>query len=91
MEGLRRGSASMGADACHRVLLMDRLLDSAPLFLTGNTDTVYGLGVLDLATDGPTVIEVPRGAAQEPSTTPSSGSSSTSARQVRIEARAAST
>jgi hypothetical protein len=61
IEGLRRGLASLGADACHRVMLMDRLLDSAPLFLTGNTDTVYCAGVLDLATDGPTVVEVPPG------------------------------
>jgi hypothetical protein len=51
----------MGVDACHRVMLMDRLLDSAPLFLTGNTDTVYCVSMLDLATDGPTVIEVPPG------------------------------
>jgi hypothetical protein len=61
IEGLRRGMASMGADVCHRLVLMDRLLDSAPLFLTGNTDTVYCLAMLDLATDGPTVIEVPPG------------------------------
>ncbi|GAH96478.1 unnamed protein product, partial [marine sediment metagenome] len=34
-------------------------LDSTPLFLTGNTDTVYTLTMLDLKKDGATVIEIP--------------------------------
>jgi hypothetical protein len=37
-------------------------MDSTPLFLTGNTSTVYALGILDLKKDGPTVVEVPAGA-----------------------------
>ena len=41
LEAMRRAHDGMGADACHKVLIMDRLLDSDPLFLTGNTDTVY--------------------------------------------------
>ena len=40
---------------------MDELLDSAPFFLTGNTDTVYLGGFLDLKQDGPTVVEIPPG------------------------------
>ena len=36
-------------------------MDSNPLFLTGNTDTVYCGTMLDLATDGPTVVEIPPG------------------------------
>jgi hypothetical protein len=36
-------------------------MDSAPLFLTGNTDTVYASAVLDLERDGPTVVEIPPG------------------------------
>lgn len=36
-------------------------MDSNPLFLTGNTDTVYAMVILDLETDGPTVVEVPPG------------------------------
>jgi len=40
---------------------MDHLLDSTPLFLTGNTDTVYASGILDLEKDGPTVVEIPAG------------------------------
>ena len=34
---------------------------SKPFFLTGNTSTLYVLPVFDLKTDGPTVIEVPKG------------------------------
>ena len=36
-------------------------MDSNSLFLTGNTDTVYALAVLDLDRDGPTVVEIPPG------------------------------
>ena len=32
---MRLGFLSMGADACHKLLIMDELLDSGPLFLTG--------------------------------------------------------
>jgi len=35
------------------------LLDSDPLLLTGNTDTVYCSVFLDLKTSGPTVVEIP--------------------------------
>jgi hypothetical protein len=55
------GPAELGADRFNKVLIMDRLLDSKPLFLTGNTSTLYVLPVFDLKTDGPTVIEVPQG------------------------------
>lgn len=61
MEGLRAGLADIGCDAAHKVLIADRLLDSNPLFLTGNTDTVYALTMLDLHRDGPTVVRVPPG------------------------------
>jgi hypothetical protein len=36
-------------------------MDSNPLFLTGNTDTVYASVILDLEEDGPTVVEIPAG------------------------------
>ena len=36
-------------------------MDSNPLFLTGNTDTVYCMVFLDLQADGPTVLEIPPG------------------------------
>lgn len=61
IEGLRRGFTSIGADAPNKVVVFDRLLDSNPLFLTGNTDTVYGSAFLDLEKDGATVIEIPAG------------------------------
>ena len=36
-------------------------MDSDPIFLTGNTDTVYAVAFFDLNRDGPTVVEVPEG------------------------------
>lgn len=59
IEGIREGLADVGADASNKVVIFDELMDSAPLFLTGNTDTVYALAALNLHTDGPTVVEVP--------------------------------
>src|SRR4051812_38958596 len=44
-----------------QVGILDRLMDSSPLFLTGNTDTVYASTILDLERDGPTVAEIPPG------------------------------
>ncbi len=61
IEGIRMGTNSMGAVASNEVLIFDDLMDSAPLFLTGNTDTVYATAMLDLEKNGVTVIEVPPG------------------------------
>jgi hypothetical protein len=61
VEGLRLGFDQIGVDESHELIVMDKLLDSAPLFLTGNTDTVYCMGILDLQKDGPTVVEIPAG------------------------------
>ncbi|WP_430645494.1 DUF1254 domain-containing protein [Agromyces sp. GXS1127] len=61
LEGLRRGLADQGIDAAHKAGITDRLMDADPLFLTGNTDTVYAISMLDIERDGPTVIEVPPG------------------------------
>ncbi len=61
LEAMRRGMESLGATAANRLVITDRLLDSNGLFLTGNTDTVYVSGFLDLERDGPTVVEVPPG------------------------------
>ncbi|MDA8486269.1 DUF1254 domain-containing protein [Pseudomonas resinovorans] len=61
VEGLRRGHLSMGVNASNKALIMDKLLDSAPLMLTGNTDTVYCSVFLNLEKDGPTVVEIPPG------------------------------
>jgi hypothetical protein len=61
LEGLRAGHETMGVTNSNQMLLADQLLDSDPLFLTGNTDTVYCSGFLDLERDGPTVVEIPAG------------------------------
>ena len=58
LEAMRMGMEEVGITNCHQVGILDRLLDSN-LFLTGNTDTVYVSGILDLERDGPTVVEVP--------------------------------
>jgi len=61
IEGMRQGMVEMGATESNHVLIMDNILDSNPLFLTGNTSTVYTSIILDLEKDGPTVVEVPAG------------------------------
>jgi len=53
VEALRAGLEGFG--------VTDDLMDSSSLFLTGNTDTVYAVAVLDLGRDGPTVVEIPAG------------------------------
>jgi hypothetical protein len=62
VEALRRGAADLGAKECHQAIVFDDLMDSNPLWLTGNTDTVYCTFFLDLKRDGPTVVEIPAGA-----------------------------
>ena len=53
LEAIRRGQASLGVKNYNQVLIFDKLMDSNPLFLTGNTDTVYVSAFLDLKKDGP--------------------------------------
>jgi hypothetical protein len=62
VEGLRLGQIELGATECHQAVVFDNLMDSNPLWLTGNTDTVYCSVFLNLKKDGPTVVEVPAGA-----------------------------
>jgi hypothetical protein len=61
IEAIRRGSVALGATQSNQATIYDQLADSNPLLLTANTDTVYAFAVLDLETDGPTVVEVPAG------------------------------
>src|SRR6266508_2828825 len=61
LEAIRLGNVSLGAKSSNQAVIFDQLLDSNPLLLTGNTDTVYCLVTLDLRADGPTVVEVPPG------------------------------
>jgi hypothetical protein len=62
LEALRLGLAALGARNSSQVVIFDQLMDSNPLFLTGNTSTVYCVPFLDLKKDGPTVVEIPAGA-----------------------------
>jgi hypothetical protein len=61
IEGLRLGLHEAGASTSNQVVIFDDLMDSNPLFLTGNTSTVYATTFLDLQKDGPTVVEIPAG------------------------------
>ncbi|HEU0163575.1 MAG TPA: DUF1254 domain-containing protein [Thermomicrobiales bacterium] len=61
LEAMRCGLAELGVNAANQVAIFDDLMDSNSLFLTGNTDTVYALSILDLGRDGPTVVEIPAG------------------------------
>jgi hypothetical protein len=61
IEAIRRGLVSIGATEAHHMVVTDKLMDSAPLFLTPNTDTVYAFNTFDLEKTGPLVIEVPAG------------------------------
>jgi hypothetical protein len=54
---LRRGFQSVGVDD-NSFTLFSELMDSASLFLTANSDTIYFWGFVDLS-DGPMVIDVP--------------------------------
>jgi len=62
IEGMRVGTKSLGVSEYNEVLLMDKLMDSTSLFLTGNTDTVYASSFFDLGKSGPMVVEMPQGA-----------------------------
>ncbi|MDM0117806.1 DUF1254 domain-containing protein [Variovorax sp. J22R133] len=57
-EAMRVGFASQGADNNQTVLIMENLMDSKSLFLTGNTDSIYNLMWLDTKA-GPLVFETP--------------------------------
>jgi hypothetical protein len=61
LESIRLGCIEVGATKSNQATIYDQLLDSNPLLLTGNTDTVYCIAMLDLETDGPTVVEIPPG------------------------------
>ena len=57
LAALRRGFRSVGVED-NSFTLFPELMDSASLFLTANSDTVYFWGFLDLS-DGPMVVDVP--------------------------------
>jgi hypothetical protein len=59
IEAMRMGHVKSGITRSHQVGISEQLMDSNPLFLTGNTDTVYASAILDLEQDGATVVEIP--------------------------------
>jgi hypothetical protein len=61
VHALVRGVYEVGAVEAHQVMITDQMMDSTPLFLTGNTTTMYAVPTLDLERDGPTVLEIPAG------------------------------
>ena len=61
VQGLIKGSHRVGAVEYNQVMILDKLLDSSPLFLTGNTSTMYLTPDFDLEETGPMVIEAPAG------------------------------
>ncbi len=50
IEGIRLGFIEAGIDAANKVGIF-AMMDSTPLFLTGNTDTVYAVNTFDLGPD----------------------------------------
>lgn len=58
LAGLCVGLRDIGIDTSNKICIF-AMLDSNPLFLTGNTDTVYAVTTLDLAESGPIVFEIP--------------------------------
>ncbi len=49
----------LGVQSSSDILVTPRKLNSTPLWLTGNTDSIYAWMTLDLKADGPTVMEIP--------------------------------
>ncbi len=56
-QAIRQGFLGIGVQD-NSVLIFSELMDSSSRFLTGNADTVYFLGIIDL-TGGPMVVETP--------------------------------
>ena len=61
LQGLIKGAHEVGAVKYNQVLIADKLMDSASLFLTANTSTMYVAPDFDLETTGPMVVEAPAG------------------------------
>lgn len=58
---MQKGLTGFGLDAANKFLIFETLLDAQSLYLTPNTESVYGMQFLDLKRDGPTVVEAPPG------------------------------
>lgn len=58
---LMLGPESIGADSYNKVVIVEQLMDSKPLFLTANTSTLYATPSINLKENGPMVLEIPPG------------------------------
>jgi hypothetical protein len=58
---MQKGLNDFGLNVANKFLIYETLMDSQSLFLTPNTESVYGMQFLDLQRDGPTIVEVPPG------------------------------
>jgi len=58
---MQKGLTDFGLDAANKFVIFETLLDAQSLYLTPNTETVYGMQFLDLKRDGPTIVEAPPG------------------------------
>src|SRR3984885_907802 len=58
---MQKGLYDFGLDAANKFLIFETLLDAQSLYLTPNTESVYGMQFLDLKGGGPTVVEAPPG------------------------------
>ena len=58
---MQKGLHDFGLDSSNKFLIFESLLDAQSLYLTPNTESVYGMQFLDLKRDGPTVVEAPPG------------------------------
>jgi hypothetical protein len=58
---MEKGLDGFGLNSANKFLIYEKLLDAKSLFLTANTESVYGMQFLDLKRDGPTVVEAPAG------------------------------
>jgi hypothetical protein len=50
---VQKGLKDFGLDAANKFLIFETRLDAQSLFLTPNTESVYGMQFLDLKRDGP--------------------------------------
>ena len=58
---MQKGLTDFGLDAANKFLIFENRLDAQSLYLTPNTESVYGMQFLDLKRDGPTIVEAPPG------------------------------
>ena len=58
---MQKGLTDFGLDAANKFLIFENRLDAQSLYLTPNTESVYGMQFLDLKRDGATIVEAPPG------------------------------